>query len=93
MAFKALGIGGLGVNQLVCEGPVNVVAVRAFHFALPDGMVGLAQQLSPDVQMALPAGFLLAFVGEIVGVVFVGAVAQPLKIKSPKIRLKIRLRQ
>jgi hypothetical protein len=74
VTFKALGVARLGVNQLVCKGSVGVVAIGTAHLALADGMVGLAQQLCPDMLMALPAGFFLTLVCKVVRVVGMNAV-------------------
>lgn len=39
VTLKALQIDVLGVDQFVGDRPVGVVAVRALHFALPNGVM------------------------------------------------------
>ena len=35
VTFKAFQVDVLGVDQLICDGPVGVMAIRALYLALP----------------------------------------------------------
>ena len=59
MAFKAFEVDVLRVNQLVGNGSVRIVAVRAFHFAFTNGMVGLAHQQRSDFLVTAGTKFTL----------------------------------
>jgi hypothetical protein len=44
VTFKAFQVDILGVDQLIGDGSVGVVAIRALHLAFPYRMMGLSQQ-------------------------------------------------
>lgn len=54
-------IDGLGVDQFICNGAMDVVAIRAADFALPNGMVGLSQHLGAYFLMTFETGLFRIF--------------------------------
>lgn len=75
MAFEAFLVDGLGIDQMVRDGAVGVVTIRAADFSLPQGVVGLTQRLGANLLVALPAGLFLALAGEVGREILMGAVA------------------
>ena len=57
MAFKALIVHILGIDQLVCDGSMAVVAIGTRHLAFPNRMVRRPQQLRGDGSMTTGADF------------------------------------
>jgi hypothetical protein len=43
MTLEAFQIDVLRLDQFICNGSMGIVAIRTFHFALPDGVMGLPQ--------------------------------------------------
>ena len=43
MTLEAFQIDVLRFNELICNGPMGIVAIGTFYFALPNGVMGLPQ--------------------------------------------------
>jgi hypothetical protein len=75
MTLEAFQIDILSIDQLVGNGPVRVVAIRTFYFALPYGVMGLPHQLGTNFLMACGANLSLGGLGKVPGIFFMHTVA------------------
>ncbi len=74
VTFKAFQVDVLGVYQLIRDGPVGIMAIRALHLTFPYRMMGLSQQLRRHGSMTRDADFGLAGFGQVFGVLPVNIV-------------------
>jgi hypothetical protein len=75
VAFKAFQVDVLGVYQLIRDGPVGIMAIRALDLAFAYRMMGLSQQLRCDRPMTVNTDFGLAGFSQIFGMLPVNIVA------------------
>ena len=74
VTFKTFQVDVLGIDQLIGDGSMAVVAIGALHFLFPYRMMGLSQQLRSNGPMTGDADFGLAGFGQVFGVLPVNIV-------------------
>ena len=74
VTFKAFQVDVLGIDQLIRDGSMTVVAIGALHFLFPNRMMGLSQQLRCNRPMTGDADFGLGGFGQVFGVLPVNTV-------------------
>jgi hypothetical protein len=75
VALKAFQVDVLGIDQLVRDGSMGVVAVGTLHLAFPNGMMGLPQQLWCDLAMTPRTNFGLSGFGQVFGIFLMDTMA------------------